>query len=205
MEAYYPSHHTSSPQFPLSQPPDCPLCPNTPRRGRVDAARGATAGRPYYYCQAGHKRRFITWDDMLGISSNNPRCRCGHHSRRNEGNGPVPSAWYNCSSRRCSFNQNIDDDDVDESPHSSPSSWKGSTASYTTAGSSYSGRGGKASTGEHDSGLIDKMNAMSVKIEELETNLASRQSANARSFDDNCSVHGHGRRSLFRGRRCICT
>ncbi|KAF5566552.1 hypothetical protein FNAPI_1010 [Fusarium napiforme] len=205
MEAYYPSQPTSSPQFPLSQAPDCPLCPNAPKRSRVDAARGATAGRPYYYCQAGHKRRFITWDDMLGISSNNPRCRCGHHSRRNEGNGPVPSAWYNCSSRRCSFNQNIDDDDVDQSPHSSPSSWKGSTASYTTAGSAYSGHSRKASTGENDSALLDKMNAMSVKIEELETNLASRQSANARSFDDNCSVHGHGRRSLFRGRRCICT
>lgn len=221
MEAYYPSQHTSSPQFPLVQPPNCPLCPNTPRRGRVDAARSATAGRPYYYCQAGHKRRSITWDDMLGISPTNPRCRCGHHSRRNEGNGPVPSAWYNCSSRRCSFNQNIDDDESDESPHSSPSSWKGSTASYTTAGyvsprndktrdliafsSNYSGHGRKMSSGEDkESELLDKMNAMTVKIEQLETNLASQPSTTARPFDDNCSLHGYGRRSLFGRRRCIC-
>ncbi|KAI1064389.1 hypothetical protein LB506_007990 [Fusarium annulatum] len=200
MEAYYPSQHTH--QFPLSQPPDCPLCPNTPKRSRVDPAkRSATAGRPYYYCQADHKRQFITWDDMVGISSTNPRCRCGHRSRRNEGNGPVPSAWYNCSSRRCSFNQNIDDDESDASPHSSPSSWKGSTASYTTAG----GHGRKMSAGEgEDSGLLDKMNAMTIKIEQLETNLASRSSVTGRSFDDNCSVHGHGRRSLFGRRRCIC-
>lgn len=220
MEAYYPSQHTH--QFPLSQPPDCPLCPNTPKRSRVDPAkRSATAGRPYYYCQADHKRQFITWDDMVGISSTNPRCRCGHRSRRNEGNGPVPSGWYNCSSRRCSFNQNIDDDESDASPHSSPSSWKGSTASYTTAGyvaprnektgdlivfsSTYSGHGRKISAGEgKDSGLLDKMNAMTIKIEQLETNLASRSSVTGRSFDDNCSVHGHGRRSLFGRRRCIC-
>ncbi|KAF5243609.1 hypothetical protein FANTH_8189 [Fusarium anthophilum] len=205
MEAYYPSQHTSSPQFPLVQPPNCPLCPNTPRRSRVDSAkRSTTAGRPYYYCQADHKRRFITWDDMVGISSNNPRCRCGHHSRRNEGNGPVPSAWYNCSSRRCSFNQDIDEDEIDESPHSSPSSWKGSTASYTTAGSNYSGQGRKMSDGENHDELLDKMNAMTVKIEQLNTKIASQPSTTARSFDDNCSVHGHGRRSLFSRRRCIC-
>jgi hypothetical protein len=80
----------------------------------------------------------------------------------------------------------------------------------TMCSSAYSGHSRKASTGENDSALLDsalldKMNAMSVKIEELETNLASRQSANAKSFDENCSVHGHGRRSLLRGRRCICT
>ncbi|KAF4441426.1 hypothetical protein FACUT_2734 [Fusarium acutatum] len=205
MEAYYPSQHTSSPQFPLIHPPNCPLCPNTPKRSRVDPARSATADRPYYYCQAGHKRRFITWDDMLGILPTNPRCRCGHQSRRNEGNGPVPSAWYNCSSRRCSFNQNIDDDDIDESPHSSPSSRKGSDTSNTTVGSTHSGHGRKISAGEDkDSDLLVKMNAMTVKIEELENTIASRPPATARSFDDNCSVHGHGRRSLFRGRRCIC-
>ncbi|SCO57613.1 uncharacterized protein FFMR_14769 [Fusarium fujikuroi] len=187
-----------SPQFPLTQSPDCPLCPSTPKRSRVNpATRSATAGRPYYYCQAGHKRQFITWDDMLGISSTNPRCRCGHRSRRNEGNGPVPSAWYNCSSRRCSFNENIDDDESDASPHSSPS--------YTTVGSTYSGHGRKTSAEEaKDSGLLDKMNAMTIKIEQLETNLASRSSVTGRSFDDNCSVHGHGRRSLFGRRRCIC-
>ncbi|KAF5603820.1 uncharacterized protein FSUBG_7069 [Fusarium subglutinans] len=206
MEAYYPSQHTSSPQFPLIQPPNCPLCPNTPKRSRVDSAkRSTTAGRPYYYCQADHKRRFITWDDMVGISSANPRCRCGHHSRRNEGNGPVPSAWYNCSSRRCSFNQDIDEDEIDESPNSSPSSLKGSSASYTTAGSSYSGHNIKAKAREeNDSELIEKMNAMTAKIEQLDTKIASRPSAPASSFDDNCSVHGHGRRSLFSRRRCIC-
>ncbi|KAF5712376.1 hypothetical protein FMUND_8470 [Fusarium mundagurra] len=206
MEAYYPSQHTSSPQFPLSQPPDCPQCPNTPKPGTVDPAkRSGTAGRPYYYCQAGHKRRFITWNDTVGISSNNPRCRCGYHSRRNEGNGPVPRAWYDCPSRRCSFNQDIHDDEIDESPHSSPSSRKGSGTSYTTAGSSYSGHGRKTSTGENDHRLLDMMNAMTLKIEALENDLASRQPATARSFNDNCSVHGHGRRSLLRGRRCICT
>ncbi|KAF5648020.1 hypothetical protein F52700_1234 [Fusarium sp. NRRL 52700] len=205
MEAYYPSQHSMTVQFPLTQPPKCPLCPNEPKRSRVDSAKpGATAGRPYYYCQAGHKRRFITWDDMLGISPTNPRCRCGHHSRRNEGNGPVPSAWYNCSSRRCSFNEDIDEDEISESPHSSPSSWKGSTTSYTTAGSAYSGHGRKMSAGESDIEILNKMKAMTVKIEQLETNLASRTSTAARSFDDNCSVHGHGRRPFLGRRRCIC-
>ncbi|KAH7240257.1 uncharacterized protein BKA55DRAFT_596844 [Fusarium redolens] len=193
-------------QFPLIQPPICPLCPNTPIRARVDLGkRGPTAGRPYYYCQADHKRQFVTWDDMLGISSTNPRCRCGYYSRRNEGNGPVPSAWYNCASRRCYFSQNIDTDEVLESPHSSPLSWKGSTASSTIAGPTYSGHGRKmTSREENDSELLDKMNAMTVKIERLETTIASRPSTTARPLDDNCYVHGNGRRSLFSRRRCIC-
>ncbi|KAF4945626.1 hypothetical protein FGADI_11807 [Fusarium gaditjirri] len=195
-----------TPQFPLIQPPNCPLCPNTPKRSRVDPAkRTPTAGRPYYYCQAGHKRQFITWDDLQGVSSANPRCRCGHHSRRNEGNGPVPSAWYNCSSRRCSFNQDIDVDETDESPHSSPSSRNATTSYFITAGSTHGGQGRKTTAkeeNEHD--LLDMMNAMTVKVKELENNMASRPSISARSFDDNCSVHGHGRRSLFSRRRCIC-
>lgn len=222
MEAYYPSQHTMAPQFPLIQPPNCPLCPNTPIRARVDPAkRSPTAGRPYYYCQADHKRQFLTWDDMLGISSANPRCRCGHHSRRNEGNGPVPSAWYNCSSRRCSFNQNIDVDDIDESPHSSPSSRQGSTGSSTIAGyvsrraywlsyltacsSTYGGNDRKMTAREeNDSELLDKMNAMTVKIKKLETTIASRPSTTARPIDGDCCVHGNGRRSFFSRRRCIC-
>ncbi|EGU75891.1 hypothetical protein BFJ70_g4353 [Fusarium oxysporum] len=195
-----------APQFPLIQPPNCPLCPNTPIRARVDPAkRSPTAGRPYYYCQADHKRQFLTWDDMLGISSANPRCRCGHHSRRNEGNGPVPSAWYNCSSRRCSFNQNIDVDDIDESPHSSPSSRQGSTGSSTIAGSTYGGNDRKMTAREeNDSELLDKMNAMTVKIKKLETTIASRPSTTARPIDGDCCVHGNGRRSFFSRRRCIC-
>ncbi|KAG7405279.1 hypothetical protein Forpe1208_v015415 [Fusarium oxysporum f. sp. rapae] len=206
MEAYYPSEHTMAPQFPLIQPPNCPLCPNTPIRARVDPGkRSPTAGRPYYYCQADHKRQFLTWDDMLGISSANPRCRCGHHSRRNEGNGPVPSVWYNCSSRRCSFSQNIDVDEIADSPHSSPSSWQGSTGSSTIAGSTYGGNGRKMTAREeNDSELLDKMNAMTVKIKKLETSIASWPSTTARPINDNCCVHGNGRRSLFSRRRCIC-
>ncbi|PCD27069.1 hypothetical protein AU210_013484 [Fusarium oxysporum f. sp. radicis-cucumerinum] len=190
MEAYYPSQHTMAPQFPLIQPPNCPLCPNTPIRARVDPAkRSPTAGRPYYYCQADHKRQFLTWDDI----------------RRNEGNGPVPSAWYNCSSRRCSFNQNIDVDDIDESPHSSPSSRQGSTGSSTIAGSTYGGNDRKMTAREeNDSELLDKMNAMTVKIKKLETTIASRPSTTARPIDGDCCVHGNGRRSFFSRRRCIC-
>ncbi|KAF9778297.1 hypothetical protein IL306_004022 [Fusarium sp. DS 682] len=193
-------------EFPLIQPPSCPLCPNTPIRARVDAGkRSQSANRPYYYCQAGHKRQFITWDDMLGICNSNPRCRCGHHSRRNEGNGPVPSAWYNCASRRCSFNQNIEEDH--ESIHSSPLSSK-SGASSTIAGPHYHEYGGHdrkpMATTENDAELLERMREMTVKIEQLETTIASKPSATARAFDDNCSMHGYGRRSLFSRRRCTC-
>ncbi|KAJ0136008.1 Retrovirus-related Pol polyprotein from transposon TNT 1-94 [Fusarium oxysporum f. sp. albedinis] len=71
MEAYYPSQHTMSPEFPLSQPPNCPLsiCTNTARRTTVDDRKHSqNAKRPYYFCQAGHKWKFVTWDDVLGIS-----------------------------------------------------------------------------------------------------------------------------------------
>ncbi|WZH42134.1 hypothetical protein QYS62_003124 [Fusarium acuminatum] len=205
MEAYYPSHHTMSLQFPLIRPPSCPLCPNTPIRARVDTGRRSQhAHRPYYYCQADHKRQFVTRDDILGISNANPRCQCGFHSRRNEGSGPVPSAWYNCASRQCSFNQNIEADDSVESVQSSPSSWKGSTSS-TVAGTSYRGHDHKTVVStENDKDLLDQMADMTRKIEDLGTMIASRPSTTTRPFDNNCSIHGNGRRPLFSRRRCTC-
>ncbi|WKT50674.1 hypothetical protein QSH57_015644 [Fusarium oxysporum f. sp. vasinfectum] len=57
---------------------------------------------------------------------------------------------------------------------------------------------------ENESELLDKMNAMTVKIKKLETTIASRPSTTARPIDGDCCVHGNGRRSFFSRRRCIC-
>ncbi|CAG7558091.1 unnamed protein product [Fusarium equiseti] len=163
-------------QFPLTYPPTCPQCDQLATRAR-----------------SGHKRQFVTWDDMEGISSRNPRCRCGYHSRRNQGNGPIPSEWFACASKTCSFSQSIDADD--EPVYSqSPQRSQGSTMSSTAA----------ASPSVEDGKLREILEDMSIKVESIEKTIATQRSAAASSVNIDCSVHGSGRSSFFRRRRCIC-
>ncbi|KAF4332955.1 hypothetical protein FBEOM_13228, partial [Fusarium beomiforme] len=177
MEAYYPSQHTMSPAFPLRQAPTCSVrtCTKTAIPDRANAGkRSQNAGRPYYYCDAGHKRQFVTWNDMVGISNTNPRCWCRHHSRRNEDNGPVPSAWYDCATRRCSFKQNIHADEAVESIRSSPSSGKSRSGSSTVAGPQYYGCDLQTTTAKNDAELLDRIKEMTAKIEQLETTISTK-------------------------------
>ncbi|RGP73569.1 hypothetical protein FLONG3_6306 [Fusarium longipes] len=189
-------------QFPLTYPPTCPQCDQLATRARVDAGkRSNTANRPYYYCQSGHKRQFVTWDDMEGISPHNPRCRCGYHSRRNQGNGPIPSEWYACASKTCSFSQSIETDD-EPIYTQSPQRSQGSTMSSTVAASSYRGQDRKRSPSVEDVKLHELVEEINIKVGRMECELASQRSA--RSVNIDCSIHGSGRSSLFRRRRCIC-
>ncbi|KAJ4005960.1 hypothetical protein NW752_001207 [Fusarium irregulare] len=191
-------------QFPLTYPPTCPQCDQLATRARVDAGkRSNTANRPYYYCQSGHKRQFVTWDDMEGISSHNPRCRCGYHSRRNQGNGPIPSEWFACASKTCSFSQNIDTDDEPVYTRS-PQRSQGSTMSSTVAASSYRDHDKRRSPSVEDVRLHEIIQDMSIKVERMESTIASQRSAAQSSVNIDCSVHGSGRSSFFRRRRCIC-
>jgi len=93
------------PTFPLPFAPPCPD-PSCRRPGTlIPAARRTNevgnAGRPYYVCVHGnHPRRFITFDDDLGIYTINPRCDCGFTSRiTNRSN--QDGQFYCCPIGRC--------------------------------------------------------------------------------------------------------
>jgi hypothetical protein len=45
---------------------------------------------------------------------------------------------------------------------------------------------------------------MSLKVERMENTIATQRSAAASSVNMDCSLHGSGRSSFFRRRRCIC-
>ncbi|KAF4450999.1 hypothetical protein F53441_5946 [Fusarium austroafricanum] len=191
-------------QFPLTHPPTCPQCDQLATRARVDAGkRSNTANRPYYYCQSGHKRQFVTWDDMVGISAHNPRCRCGYYSRKNQGNGPIPSEWFACASKTCSFSQSIEADDEPVYTQS-PQSSQGNTVYSTAAGSNYHEHGRQVTATVEDTRLRELVEDMNIKVERMESTIASQRSAAASSVNMNCSIHGYGRSSFFRRRRCIC-
>lgn len=100
-----------SPRFPLQTPPICPdpKCNRSATSG-ISHSRGSY-GRPYYYCQDGHQREFITWDDNDGLEQGNPPCKCGHLSRREQQAGPIPKAQYRCATRDCNLWREIIDDD----------------------------------------------------------------------------------------------
>lgn len=95
-----------SPTFPLSPAPDCSICNFPARRDLTNNPGSNGRRRPYYFCSNNHARKFIRWDDSEGISNDNPRCRCGHHSRLNSGRGLQAGRWYDCSSMSCSFREN---------------------------------------------------------------------------------------------------
>ncbi|KAL4724485.1 hypothetical protein ACLX1H_007926 [Fusarium chlamydosporum] len=163
-------------QFPLTHAPTCPQCDQLATRARVDAGkRGNTANRPYYYCHSGHKRQFVTWDDMVDISTLNPLCRCGYHSRRNQGNGPVPNNWFACASKTCSFSQSIEADDEPVYTQSRQSSQESNFYS-TTSGSSYRDLDRKATPALDDVRLREMVEEMKIKVERMESTIASQRS-----------------------------
>ncbi|KAH7126536.1 hypothetical protein B0J13DRAFT_149115 [Dactylonectria estremocensis] len=96
-------------RFPLATPPTCPSCKAVASRGIVGRSNpNGNTNRYYYYCQSNHTRLFITWDDDRDTPAHNPKCWCGFPSRQNRRNGPKPKAWYGCSSRECSFREQIE-------------------------------------------------------------------------------------------------
>ena len=98
-------------RFPLLVAPICPSCRNSSTRDITSPSkRNGNAGRPYYYCNYGHARIFVTWDDSRGIMASNPLCECKYPSRRDRTNGPFPSEWYSCGTKECGFRQNIEPD-----------------------------------------------------------------------------------------------
>ena len=55
-----------------------------------------------------------------------------------------------------------------------------------------------------DANLHEIIQNMSIKVEQMENTIASQRSAAQSSVNIDCSVHGSGRSSFFRRRRCIC-
>ncbi|KAI9046511.1 hypothetical protein LZ554_009258 [Drepanopeziza brunnea f. sp. 'monogermtubi'] len=85
------------PTFPLRSRPLCYLC-GKPCRDDITKSSNVNghSGRPYYYCHNGHDRKFITFDDSIGIVKGNPACACGHASRRGLTNGPQGREFFSC-------------------------------------------------------------------------------------------------------------
>lgn len=113
-------------QFPVQTPPICPdpRCNKSAIIG-ISHSRGSY-GRPYYYCQNGHEREFIFWDDDIGIEQGNPICKCGHLSRREQQAGPIRKAQYRCATRECNLWRDIlDDDGPDDRSSASPEARSG--------------------------------------------------------------------------------
>lgn len=132
---------TPPPRFPLQTPPICsnPGCEEL--ASRTESRARASSGRPYYYCQKGHKREFIQWDDNDGILDGNPHCKCGYRSRREEQTTPIPKARYRCATRECNLWEEIildDDDDDIERFTPSPEVISSSQSSSATPSSSRS-------------------------------------------------------------------
>ncbi|KAJ5035355.1 uncharacterized protein L3040_007829 [Drepanopeziza brunnea f. sp. 'multigermtubi'] len=90
------------PTFPLPSRPLCYLC-GKPCRDDITKSSNANGhcGRPYYYCNDGHDRKFITFDDSIGIATGNPACACGHASRRGLTNGPQGREFFSCPVGAC--------------------------------------------------------------------------------------------------------
>jgi len=70
--------------------------------------------------------------------------------------------------------------------------------------SSYRDHHKKRSPSVEDVKLREILQDMSIKVESIENTIATQRSAAASSVNIDCSVHGSGRSSFFRRRRCIC-
>ena len=130
-------------RFPLPTPPACPVCGQPALSATVKpSSLGPNSGRPYYYCQRGHSRKFVTWNDNIGIKPGNPPCDCGLASRRDVGTSSGVIPWYSCGTKTCGFKEDIEEDDEADStagraelggssPPSYPSSYTWSPAPGT--------------------------------------------------------------------------
>lgn len=95
-------------RFPLEAPPVCPICKCVSLPAVVKASNSkGNAGRSYYYCDSGHARHFLTWNDNRGVMNENPLCWCGYPSRRTGMN-------YACSSKHCGFHGSAALDNLEE-------------------------------------------------------------------------------------------
>lgn len=74
----------------------------------------------------------------------------------------------------------------------------------TVFSSSYRDHDKRRSPSVEDVRLHEIIQDMSIKVERMESTIASQRSAAQSSVNIDCSVHGSGRSSFFRRRRCIC-
>ncbi|KAL1969791.1 hypothetical protein VTN77DRAFT_7300 [Rasamsonia byssochlamydoides] len=115
----------SPPSFPLSERPK--LCwageheapPLIKRRTRTfKHPELGEITRPYYMCttcdsnktnvfrNCGYPRGFVTWDDDIGLHSDNPRCYCGVPSRQDRKcrfTGLFGDGFWICASGACGY------------------------------------------------------------------------------------------------------
>ena len=75
----------------------------------------------------------------------------------------------------------------------------------TVFSSSYRDHDRKRSPSVEDVRLHEIIQDMSIKVERMESTIASQRSAAQSSVNIDCSLHGSGRSSFFRRRRCICS
>ena len=74
----------------------------------------------------------------------------------------------------------------------------------TACSSSYRDQDRRRSPSVEDVKLNQLVEEMNIKVDRMERELATQSSAAARSVNIDCSLHGSGRSSFFRRRRCIC-
>ncbi|KAL2802770.1 hypothetical protein BJX63DRAFT_98817 [Aspergillus granulosus] len=103
-----PSHIPSSRPVQI-QPPTCRVCSHLLDLAEV-RNNNRNKGRPYYRCnKCGVFRR---WADGVGISNQNPLCRCGEYTRVDVSKEGI--RYFDCAEKRCGFyaEKNWRDDDV---------------------------------------------------------------------------------------------
>lgn len=209
-------------RFPLDPAPICPTCDNSCIRSVTSpSSRSGNAGRPYYFCDHGHQRIFVTWDDARGISPDNPRCRCGVNSRRDRKNGPVVREFYTCATKECGFWEDIDPEEQTHQPRSNSTSpsytpqpqrrtYTGEVSPSpapraTAAAPKMTVPGTKHDTGSDASSLSQGLNQLKLReleeyVKEEAVRATRRELFSIRVA--NCPAHRGGLRSMFR--RCIC-
>ncbi|KAI6711907.1 hypothetical protein JHW43_005572 [Diplocarpon mali] len=92
------------PSFPITPAPLCYLAScraQATRKNVYDGNANGHRGRPYYYCDQHHARKFVTFDDSTGVAPGNPTCRCGYISRRGLTNGPPKKEFFKCAVGAC--------------------------------------------------------------------------------------------------------
>lgn len=75
----------------------------------------------------------------------------------------------------------------------------------TISSSSYRDLDRKATPALDDVRLREMVEEMKIKVERMESTIASQRSIAVSPVNINCSIHGSGRSSFFRRRRCVCT
>ncbi|KAH7132765.1 hypothetical protein EDB81DRAFT_763290 [Dactylonectria macrodidyma] len=104
------------PSFPLNASPTCRSCGKPCKHiPTKNLNRYGNAGRPYYTCEDNsHSRRvFGCFDDAIGVSRDNPPCRCGYASRRTRRNDGA-SHFFSCPVGRCGWS--LTDDTPEDTP-----------------------------------------------------------------------------------------